>query len=286
MNKRIAVSVLGAFLTAGFALYGQAQAPAAETPVAPQPRPKSQPEAQALQGIFTAADPDTRIKAGDEFLTKYQDSEFKSLVNMVLAETYRQKNDYEKTIIYGERTLEGDPKNFMTQIMLAQTIAQRTREFDLDREEKLGRVEKYVKEALENLKTAPRPRPNITEDQWQSAKKDFEAQAHEALAMAAMARNKPEVAITEFRSALTLAANPDPATRVRLAAMLNKAGKHDEAIVEAQKVIDTPDAHPQVKSVAQAERARAQAAKGGNKPAATPAPAPAPAPAAPAAPKQ
>jgi tetratricopeptide (TPR) repeat protein len=245
---------------------------ASSSPVAKQPQPKSQEEVQALQAIFQAQDPDSRLKAGEEFLNKFDNSEFKGLVLMVMAESYRQKNDHTNMVIFGERTLEADPNNYMAMLMLAQGLAQRTREFDLDREEKLGRAEKYAHQAMDILKTAPRPRPDITDEQWNTAKKDFEAQGHEALGLAAMARKKYDVAISEFKTAIEVTPTPDPATQVRLGAVYNQAGKYDEAIAVLDKVMAQPDAHPQIKQFAQAERARAFQLKNKGAAPATPAP--------------
>jgi tetratricopeptide (TPR) repeat protein len=161
--------------------------------------------------------------------------------------------------------------------MLARLTAQRTREFDLDREEKLGKVEKWVKSAEEILKDAPKPNPAITDEQWAGAKKDMLAQGHEALGLAAMARKKYDVAATEFKTAVDSASQPDPATMVRLGAAYNQAGKYDDAIAILDKVLAVQDAHPAVKQFAQAEKVRAtQGKSGGAKPAAA-APAAAPA---------
>jgi tetratricopeptide (TPR) repeat protein len=294
MNKQLILGAILALATAGVAFAGpQAQqaAPAGGAPVAKQPTVKSQAEGQALQGVFQVTDPDARIKAAEEFLAKYADTDFKAFVLMVEAETFRQKNDYDKTVIYGERVLEADPQNYMAMLLLASTIAQRTREFDLDREEKLGRAEKYAKSALELLKTAPKPRPDVTDEQWTQVKADFAGQAHEALALAAMARKNYPAAITEFKTAIESSTTPDPATQVRLGAAYNLSGQYDNAIAVLTKVMETPELHPTIRQIAQAERARAIQAKGGPAPAAAPAPSapaapPAPAPApAPEAPK-
>jgi len=53
--------------------------------------------------------------------------------------------------------VQADPKQYAALLMLARGIGQRTREFDLDREEKLTRAEKYAKDALDILKDAPKP---------------------------------------------------------------------------------------------------------------------------------
>jgi len=240
-----------------------------------QPQVKSQKEAEAVMAIFQAPDADARIKAAQELITKFADSEFKVIAMQMIAASYQQKNDYENMVVWAERTLEADPKNYHAMLMLATGIAQHTREFDLDREEKLARAEKYAHGAMEILKTLPKPRPDVPDDQWEAAKKDFTAQAHEALGLAALARKKYDVAIAELKLAIEGAANPDYATMVRLGAVYNMAGKYDEAIATLDKVMAASDVHPTIKQFAQAERARAFQSKQGAKPAEESKPAPA-----------
>jgi len=240
-----------------------------------QPQVKSQKEAEAVMAIFQAPDADARIKAAQELITKFADSEFKVIAMQMIAASYQQKNDYENMVVWAERTLEADPKNYHAMLMLATGIAQHTREFDLDREEKLARAEKYAHGAMEILKTLPKPRPDVPDDQWEAAKKDFTAQAHEALGLAALARKKYDVAIAELKLAIEGAANPDYATMVRLGAVYNIAGKYDEAIATLDKVMAASDVHPTIKQFAQAERARAFQSKQGAKPAEESKPAPA-----------
>jgi len=274
MNPRAKILILVALALSAL-VWAQQPAPAQPAqpsqPVAKQPQVKSKGEADALMAIFNAQDVDSRIKAVDTLLAKYADTEFKVVALQIGAASYQQKNDFENMVVYAERTLEADPKNFAAMLMLASGIAQRTREFDLDREEKLARAEKYAHGAQEVLKTALKPNPNLTDEQWEAAKKDFDAQAHEALGLAAMARKKYDVTIAEFKTAIEVASSPDPATMVRLGAVYNMAGKYDEAIALLDKLMAQPDVHPQIKQFAQAERARAfQLKSAGAKPAAQP----------------
>src|SRR5689334_7631402 len=87
------------------------------------PAPKSKGEAEALQAVFGAVDPDTRIKAADALLTKYADTDFKALALYLEAVSYSQKNDFEKMVIYAERSVEADPKQYAALLMLAKGIA-------------------------------------------------------------------------------------------------------------------------------------------------------------------
>ena len=264
--KRVFVYGIFGLLAGAAGLLAQQGASA----VAKQPQVKSKGELEAVQAMFQAPDPDSRMKAAETLVTKYADTQFKDLALFFAAMSAEQKGEYEKSIVYGERAVEANAKNYNALYLLARLLAVRTREFDLDREEKLAKVEKYVKEADAAVLEAPRPNPQVTEEQWTAAKKDFQAQGHEALAMAAVARKKFDVAITEFKAALDGSSQPDPATMVRLANAYNQAGKSDDAIAMADKVMAVADAHPAVKQAAQAEKARAMQAKGGAKPAAAP----------------
>lgn len=263
---------------AGLLLAHQAQpAPqaASQSPVAKQPVVKSKGEADAIMAMFNAKDSDSRIAAGESLVQKFADTQFKSLALFFIAASYIEKNDYEKTITYAERSLQADPENYQAMLLIARTLAGRTKEFDLDREEKLATVEKHGNRVLEILKTAPRPNPNITDEQWAGAKRDFTAQVYEAFGTAAMARNKPDQAIEQYRKAVEASPNPDPATMVRLGVAYAKAAKYDDAVASFDKVMAMPQVDQSIRGVAQAERVRAlQNKNGGAAPAAPAQPAP------------
>jgi tetratricopeptide (TPR) repeat protein len=224
-------------------------------------QPKSQPEVEALQKIINATAPDARIKAVEELVTKFADTEFKGWALNAAGDAAQMMRDNPKAIVYYERALEAEPKNYNAMLMLAGVIAQGTREFDLDKEEKLSKAEKYAKEAMTLVASAVKPNPQVTDAQWEEAKKDFTAMAHQDLGLVAIARKKYDVAITEFKEAIDGAAGPDPSTMVRLAGAYSDAGKPDDAISVLDKVLAMADLNPSIKQVAQAEKARAEKAK-------------------------
>lgn len=214
------------------------------------PQPKGPKEGEAIMAMFQAQDPDARIAAANNLITKFADSEFKATALYIAAFSYQQKGDMENTVIFAEKCLEADPKFFGAQIMIASGLASRTKEFDLDKEEKLGRAEKMAKAALELIPTAPKPNANVPDDQWAAAKKDFLAQAHEALGLSAMVRKKHDVCAEEFKFSVENASTPDPAVMLRLASCQIKISKFDEALAMVDKALADPNAHPQVKSAA------------------------------------
>ncbi len=222
----------------------------AQTANTKQPKPKGPKELEAIQALFNAQDPDTRIAAANNLVTKFSDTEFKATAFYVAAFSAQQKGDTENVIIYGEKALEADPKFYAAQIMIAQSLALRTKEFDLDKEEKLGRSEKLAKEAIGLIATAPKPRPDIADEQWEAAKKDFTAQAQEAIGLCAIVRKNNAVCIEALTAAVTGSMQPDPSTMVRLASCQIKASKFDDAIAMLDKALADPNSAPQVKAAA------------------------------------
>ena len=244
------------------------------------PQPKSKAEAEALMAIQNATDVDGRIAAIDNVLNKFADTEYKPALLTMAAALYQSKGDSEKTTIYAERALQADPKDYQAMLMLGQNLATHTREFDLDKEDKLTRADKYANDALKTLQTAEKPRPDLTDEQWTEAKKNLQGQAHEILGTSAMVRKKYDAAVTEYKAAADAEApNTEPATLVRLAAAENQAGKPDDAVATIDKVMAMPNLDARIRSVAQAEKARAaQIKSGGSKPATAPPPATTPTP--------
>lgn len=293
MRKGFLMAALAVAAGAGLA-GAQQPAPAGAPPAQPAQKIrayKAQGEQQALQAVVQAATPDARIAAAEDFVTKFSDSDFKALALSAAAQACQQKGDSDKMIIYGERALEANPDPgtlLQTELLLARGLAQRTREFDLDREEKLTRAEKYANSALQVLSTMAKPNPALPDEQWNEIKADMISDAHDSLGIAALIRKNYSQAESEFKTAMSTAKTPDAATQVRLAAVYNKENKYDDAIALCDKIMAEQNVHPTIRSIAQAERARAlQSKNGGAKPAAAPAPssaAPAPEPA-PAPPK-
>lgn len=227
-------------------------------------KPKSQKEVEALQAIQTAKTPDAQVQAIENVLTKFADTEYKNLLLQMAMQIESQKGDYAQTLFYAERLLEADPKNAFAMVTISGETARHTREFDLDKEEKLAKVEKYAKEAIEASKTMPKTRADLTDEQWDGVRKDLQSQAYEALGMAAMVRKKVDDAISAYKQAIATAASQDPATLVRLGQAYMDAGKFDEANDVFDKAIATPNVNPTVKAVAEekkAELAKRKAAK-------------------------
>jgi hypothetical protein len=222
---------------------------------------KSQKEADAVNAVFSAAGPEARIKAADALLEQFRDTTFGPIAMFIATQSAMDLNDPERVIIYGERAVKMDPKNYGSMLIMARTIALKTKEFDFDKEEKLNQATKYAKDAMALVTTASKMNPQLTDEQWEVQRKDFLSQGHEALALAASVRKKHDEAVTEFQQSVDKAMNADPSTMVRLAAAQNNAGKHSDAIATVAKIMATANLHEAVKAAATAEKEKAEKAK-------------------------
>src|SRR5258708_7925928 len=188
-------------------------------------KPKSQKEVDAIMAVQQAKTADERIAAAENLVAKFADTEFKAWAYNVAAESAQSKRDNAKTIFYYEQAIKADAKNYTAMLMISGVIAQSTREFDLDKEEKLGRAEKYAQDGMALIPSAAKPNPQITDEQWEAMKKDDTAQGHVDFGMIALARKKPDVAATEFKTAVDSAATPDPIVMIRLRSEERRVGK-------------------------------------------------------------
>jgi len=226
-----------------------------------QPKPPAPEGLKALQEIVNATNVDARVAAADNFVKGFPKSEYRSFALTMAAEAYEMSGNVTKAIIYYQQVLEASPKDYNAMLMLAAETARTTREFDLDKEEKLAKAEKFAKDGMALVPAATKPNPQITDAQWEDLKKDDLARGHEALGMIALARKKYDVAAGEFKTATETASQPQPSTFIRLAGSYTDAGKPDQAIAALDKVLAMPNLPDQIKQVAQSEKARAEKVK-------------------------
>src|SRR3954468_5516929 len=244
---------VAATVTCGL-MYGQAKAP----------QPKSQKERDALMKVQTAAqsnNADEEMKAIDYVLENFDNTDYKPMLLTMGMEAAQAKGDPAKSSVYADRLIEVDPNNIAARVMQAESIAARTRENDLDKEQSLKKVEELAHKGLDLLKNASTPPPGANEAQWPEMKKQLASQAHDALGQAAdLRKNYPE-AIKHYQEALEAQPTNAVAT-ARLAKAYVGNKQYDEAITTADKVVAMSDAPPVVKQFAQQQKDAATKLKG------------------------
>lgn len=236
---------LAATVTCGL-VFGQAKAPA----------PKSQKERDALMKVQAAAqanNADEELKAIDYVLENFDNTDYKPMLLTMGMEAAQAKGDAAKSSVYADRLIEVDPNNIAARVMQAESIAQRTRENDLDKEQSLKKVEDLANKGLDLLKNASTPPPGSNEAQWPEMKKQLTSEAHDALGQVAELRKNYPEAIKHYQDALEAQPTSSVVT-ARLAKAYVGNKQYDEAIATADKVAAMSNAPPVVKQFAQQQK--------------------------------
>jgi tetratricopeptide (TPR) repeat protein len=236
-----------AILLAASLAFGQAKPPM---------KPKSKAEETAVRAMLSAPDPDARIKAADDLVSKFADTAYKSYAYYLEADSYTQKNEPEKAIVYGEQAIEADPANYNALVLLTKTYANTTHINDLDKAEKLAKIDKYGKAALASLETATKPNASLPDAEWAKVKDDLAGQAYLGMGIGLVYSNKIDEAKADFDKVATM--DQDPTDLIRAGRSLLDARKYADALVYFDKAAANPNAPDQIKKIAESDKARAQ----------------------------
>jgi tetratricopeptide (TPR) repeat protein len=223
------------------------------------PKPKSNAENKALVEMFNTTDPDAQIKASAEFLKDYPDTDYRAQALLITAEGYHGKKAEPKAIVAGEASLEADPKSYATLLLLAEIYSRSSHATDLDLNDKMARSDKYAKDALEIIAVAPKPKPDLSDADWENAKKGEEERGYMALGFSALLRRKFDDAKTNFDKAISL--YPDALDMLYIERGYGDAKRYDDAIAWIDKATAAPNANDNLKRIAASDKTRFQAAK-------------------------
>lgn len=221
-----------------------------------KPGPK---EIAAINGVFQAQDPATRIINAQEFIATFSDSEFVGRAWYVIVETYAQQRNWEKVIVTGEQCVAADPKSSMCFLHQARAYAETTREFDLNKEEQLKKLENLANQGIVLAKTDVKPNPNIPDADWELEKSYRQGYGTESLAIADVLRKNYEPAVEKLKKAIEL--GHDPTVAARLAQTYVTMKKYDDALTVLNQLSSNPD--PNIASYAKDTIQRVTALKSG-----------------------
>lgn len=248
---------------------GQAGQPAAQNPATPAqapaapalpahktpPQAKTSDEFAAYNAAVGTPDTATAEKAADDFATKYTQSDLRGLLYSNIMRRYQQQNDSEKTLEVGRKVLTYEPNDPVALVMTATVLAERTREGDLDREERYDEALKYAQRALETTKTDLMVPANASAEQIESAEKVLESMAHSAIGMVNLNRKNDAAAAQEFQQSINLSSpgQVEPLTYLRLALAQDHQKQYPEALASANKAVESSPANSPVAMLAKQE---------------------------------
>ena len=256
MTKRISTCLTGLAVLAGTAV---AQDQSKQPPISKEQR-------DAILKVQTAAQAnnwDGVIQAVTQVLENFPETPFKHRLIFNAMQAAQNENNYEQTVVWGDRAIQDDPTDVVTKAQLASAIAVHIRENDLDRDQSVKKVNDYANQvltSLQSMNTAPASAPLNEPSQWPALKQELIGQANYALASAAEVQKNYTDAQKYFQAAITV--EPANATYyARLSKTDISLKQYDDAITAAQKALDMPNAPAPVKQFAQAQKDRATALK-------------------------
>src|SRR5258708_2485360 len=131
-----------------------AQAAPAKPPVEKRPpQAKTQAEFDAYKVAAANTDPAALEKAADDFAAKFPDSELRVLLYRTGMHSYQTANKADQMMEMGRKVLKLDPDDPEALVGVAQVLAERTRESDLDKDQRLDEGTKLALHAVETTDT-------------------------------------------------------------------------------------------------------------------------------------
>ena len=255
--SRIIAAFLATRLTAGTPANGQSSQPSQqEKPAQSQPGQQSADPSKtgsslAMPGATANAeeiaavkafqempnsDSPKKIAAGEEFLKKYPESQYRPIVYSTLTLQYIQSGNTEKAIEIGDKEVALKPDDVQTLAVLGQTIPRAMSASTPEPDKRLAKAENYSKRAIEVTPTIPKPE-GMPDQNFVAAKNSTLSMAHSGLGLVYFRRGKFSDAIPELEQSVKIDPNPtpDPVNLYLLGLANQKASHYDDAAAAFNK---------------------------------------------------
>ena len=248
---------------------GQQPAQAAAPQGKRSPQAKTQPEFDAYKVAAALTDPAAQEKAADDFAAKFPDSELRSVLYKSAMHGYQQSNNADKMMDMAKKVLNYDPDDPEALLGVAQVLAERTHDTDLDKDQRLAEAKKNAQHALEtaetDIPTAGQPQERI------DAYKGFlRSEAYAILGTISFNAKAWPDAETDLRKSIdAFPQQVDPIAVFRLAVALDMQNKIPEALKYANQAVDMTKEETAAGKAARAEKDRLTKLSVGTAPAQT-----------------
>lgn len=248
---------------------GAAQSPApggqaASAPAKHPPQAKTQPEFDAFKAASANQDPAAIEKAADDFAAKFPDSELRIILYKTAMRAYQNANNADKMLDMGRKALAIDPDDPEALVDVAEVLTERTRDTDIDKDQRLGEAHKDAEKALQTVDTdivfpASTPPENV-----QKYKDLLRSSAYSILGTLDFNQGNYTSAQSNLQKSIdAYPQQPDPVTVLRLSLALDRQSKYPEALTVANRAVDlTQDGTP-AGNMARRERDRLVQLTGG-----------------------
>jgi tetratricopeptide (TPR) repeat protein len=243
---------------------GAAAAPAGKRP----PQAKTQPEFDAYKAAAASTDPAALEKASDDFATKFPDSELRVLLYKNAMRLYQNANNSDKTEAMGRKVLSFDGDDPEALVIVAEVIAERTRESDIDKDQRFGEATAMAQKATQTIDTDVQVPAGTPQDKIDAYKAMMRSQAYSIIGTIDFKKeNFPSAEQNLQKSIDAYPSDPDKVVVLRLALTLDKEQKYPEALKVANRAVEMTQDNTPIGTPARHERDRLQQLTGGAAPA-------------------
>jgi tetratricopeptide (TPR) repeat protein len=223
-------------------------APAGQTAAAPQgkrpPQAKTQPEFEAYKAAIQLTDGAAAEKAADDFSTKFADSELKAVLYKSAMQKYQAANNADKMQEMAQKALSFDQDDPEALIGLSQILAEKTRDTDLDRDQKLADAKKDAERALVTVDSDV-PTSGYPPETIDKFKRYIKSEAYAILGtLASNAKNYSEAETNLKKSIDVFPEQVDSVAVLRLAVALDMQNKYPDALKYANQAVDLTKDRP------------------------------------------
>ena len=199
---------------------------------------KSQDELKAYQDASTKTDAAQAEAAANDFAARYPNSELRAALYMRAMNLYSQANNSDKVIDIGRQAIAADPTNPVPLMEVGSTLAETTRETDLDREQRLTEAAKDAQAAIDNVDTGLLVPANADPERVAGAKRMILTNSYDTLAMVDMGRNDYSAAVGNLQKAIDQSkGNPEAVLYLRLSVAQDKLKQYPQALDSANKAV-------------------------------------------------
>jgi tetratricopeptide (TPR) repeat protein len=242
----------------------QAAAPAGKRP----PQAKTQPEFDAWKAAAANTDAAALEKAADDFATKFPDSELRVLLYKSAMRLYQNANNADKSEAMGRKVLALDGDDPEALITVAEVIAERTRESDIDKDQRFDEAVKLAQKATQTVDTDISVPAGTPQEKIDAYKALLRSNAYSIIGTIDFKKDDFAAAQENLQKSIdAYPASPDPVVILRLALTLDKQGKYPEALKFANRAVELTQDNTPVGTPARHERDRLQQLTGGAAPA-------------------
>jgi tetratricopeptide (TPR) repeat protein len=219
---------------------GQAATPAGKRP----PKVNSQEEFAAYKAAAALTDSAAVEKAADDFAAKYPDSELRPLLYRSAMQRYQMANNSDKMLEMGKKILAIDPDDPEALVDTAQVLAERTRDTDLDRDQRLAEARKDAERSLLTVETDI-PTSGYPPEQLASYKGYLRSEAYAVLGkLSSDAKNWTDAEANLRKSIDAFPQQVDSIAVLRLAVALDMQNKIPEALKYADQAVELTKDRP------------------------------------------